>query len=117
MPNRCIIAAIFSLAKIRSYAQKNPTQEYKRESFAMFETLLNTINIEIVKALSSVAIDENTIARMSPLFNELCVNSCLAVCANICATSISTCAKSAKEVLPVWLNCCKRVFSSMEYAV
>jgi preprotein translocase subunit SecA len=48
---------------LRGYAQKNPTQEYKRESFAMFETLLNTINIEIVKALSSVAIDENTSAE------------------------------------------------------
>jgi preprotein translocase subunit SecA len=23
---------------LRGYAQKNPTQEYKRESFAMFET-------------------------------------------------------------------------------
>jgi preprotein translocase subunit SecA len=42
--------------------QKNPTQEYKRESFAMFETLLNTINVEIVKALSSVSINENTSA-------------------------------------------------------
>jgi preprotein translocase subunit SecA len=48
--------------RLRGYAQKNPTQEYKRESFAMFETLLSTINIEIVKALSSVAIDENTSA-------------------------------------------------------
>ncbi len=47
---------------LRGYAQKNPTQEYKRESFAMFETLLNTINVEIVKALSSVAINENTSA-------------------------------------------------------
>ncbi len=47
---------------LRGYAQKNPTQEYKRESFAMFETLLNTINVEIVKALSSVTINENTSA-------------------------------------------------------
>jgi preprotein translocase subunit SecA len=47
---------------LRGYAQKNPTQEYKRESFAMFETLLNTINVEIVKALSSVSINENTSA-------------------------------------------------------
>ena len=47
---------------LRGYAQKNPTQEYKRESFAMFETLLETINIEIVKSLSSVSINENTSA-------------------------------------------------------
>jgi preprotein translocase subunit SecA len=47
---------------LRGYAQKNPTQEYKRESFAMFETLLDTINIEIVKSLSSVVLNENTSA-------------------------------------------------------
>ena len=45
---------------LRGYAQKNPTQEYKRESFAMFTELLDTINIEIVKSLSSVTINENT---------------------------------------------------------
>ncbi|MDC9714578.1 MAG: preprotein translocase subunit SecA [Gammaproteobacteria bacterium] len=48
---------------LRGYAQKNPAQEYKRESFAMFETLLNTINVEVVKALSSVAINEHTSAN------------------------------------------------------
>jgi protein translocase subunit secA len=48
---------------LRGYAQKNPTQEYKRESFAMFESLLDTINIEIVKSLSSVAINEDTNAN------------------------------------------------------
>jgi len=47
---------------LRGYAQKNPTQEYKRESFAMFESLLDTINVEIVKSLSSVTINENTSA-------------------------------------------------------
>jgi preprotein translocase subunit SecA len=45
---------------LRGYAQKNPTQEFKRESFTMFESLLDTINIEIVKSLSSVTINENT---------------------------------------------------------
>lgn len=45
---------------LRGYAQKNPTQEYKRESFTMFTSLLDTINIEIVKSLSSVTINENT---------------------------------------------------------
>ncbi len=45
---------------LRGYAQKNPTQEYKRESFAMFTSMLDTINIEIVKSLSSVVINENT---------------------------------------------------------
>jgi len=47
---------------LRGYAQKNPTQEYKRESFTMFESLLDNINIEIVKSLSSVVLNENTSA-------------------------------------------------------
>ena len=45
---------------LRGYAQKNPTQEYKRESFAMFTTLLDTIDVEIVKSLSNVTIDKDT---------------------------------------------------------
>ena len=47
---------------LRGYAQKNPAQEFKRESFTMFESLLDTINIEIVKSLSSVVLNENTSA-------------------------------------------------------
>ena len=43
---------------LRGYAQKNPVQEYKRESFSMFTLLLETINIEMVKALCSVSIAE-----------------------------------------------------------
>ena len=43
---------------LRGYAQKNPVQEYKRESFSMFTLLLETINIEMVKALCSVSIEE-----------------------------------------------------------
>ena len=31
---------------LRGYAQKNPVQEYKRESFSMFTLLLETINVE-----------------------------------------------------------------------
>ena len=47
---------------LRGYAQKNPAQEFKRESFTMFESLLDTINIEIVKSLSSVVLNEKTSA-------------------------------------------------------
>jgi len=39
---------------LRGYGQKNPVQEFKRESFTMFTLLLETINIEMVKALCSV---------------------------------------------------------------
>ena len=34
---------------LRSYAQKNPKQEYKREAFQLFESLLNTVKSEVTK--------------------------------------------------------------------
>ena len=43
---------------LRGYAQKNPVQEYKRESFSMFTLMLETINVEMVKALCSVSIEQ-----------------------------------------------------------
>ena len=39
---------------LRSYAQKNPMQEYKRESFAMFQILLEDIKLEITSFLAKV---------------------------------------------------------------
>jgi preprotein translocase subunit SecA len=41
---------------LRAYAQKNPKQEYKRESFALFEDLLENIKHETIKYLSHVQI-------------------------------------------------------------
>ena len=41
---------------LRGYAQKNPVQEYKRESFEMFTTMLDGINYEVVQALTRVQI-------------------------------------------------------------
>ena len=41
---------------LRSYAQKNPTQEYKREAFELFSLLLDTIKAEVTKTLMSVRI-------------------------------------------------------------
>lgn len=37
---------------LRGYAQKNPKQEYKRESFELFAQLLDKINFEVISALS-----------------------------------------------------------------
>ncbi|MEI8362535.1 MAG: preprotein translocase subunit SecA [Betaproteobacteria bacterium] len=34
---------------LRSYAQKNPKQEYKREAFELFEGLLNSVKSEVTK--------------------------------------------------------------------
>lgn len=41
---------------LRAYAQKNPKQEYKRESFELFQTLLNNLKFEVIKFLSHVQI-------------------------------------------------------------
>ena len=41
---------------LRAYAQKNPKQEYKRESFGLFEQLLKNLKDEVVKFLSHVQI-------------------------------------------------------------
>jgi len=44
---------------LRGYGQKNPVQEFKRESFSMFTDLLETINLEIVMALCSIDVDQD----------------------------------------------------------
>jgi preprotein translocase subunit SecA len=41
---------------LRGYAQKNPVQEFKRESFEMFTDMLEGINYEVVQALARVQI-------------------------------------------------------------
>ena len=45
---------------LRAIGQKNPVQEYKRESFSMFTDLLQTINIEMVKAVCSLSLETRT---------------------------------------------------------
>lgn len=39
---------------LRSYAQKNPEQEYKRESFELFQSMLGAIKSDVVQDLSRV---------------------------------------------------------------
>ncbi len=41
---------------LRGYAQKNPKQEYKRESFELFQHLLDNIKTDVIKVLSHVQI-------------------------------------------------------------
>lgn len=41
---------------LRAYANKNPKQEYKRESFALFESMLNRLKYEVVRFLSHVQV-------------------------------------------------------------
>ena len=41
---------------LRAYAQKNPKQEYKRESFALFQEMLEGLKFEVVKFLSHIQV-------------------------------------------------------------
>ncbi|RIY31565.1 preprotein translocase subunit SecA [Psittacicella hinzii] len=43
---------------LRGYAQKDPKQEYKRESFEMFSALLNTLNYNVISILSKVHVEQ-----------------------------------------------------------
>jgi preprotein translocase subunit SecA len=45
---------------LRSYAQRNPKQEYKRESFELFQSLLMTVKRETI----------NLMARVEPITRE-----------------------------------------------
>ncbi len=48
---------------LRSYAQKNPKNEYKRESFEMFEEMLSINNLEIIKILCKIKINRSEITN------------------------------------------------------
>ena len=56
---------------LRSYASKNPKLEFRRESFELFESLLNKIRIEGIRFLSRVEIElEDSGALNLPKQNE-----------------------------------------------
>ncbi len=58
---------------LRGYAQKNPKQEYKREAFELFSTLLETIKREVTQTTVTVQIrseqDIEAVETVSPLAN------------------------------------------------
>lgn len=43
---------------LRGYAQKNPKQEYKRESFELFEGMLNSLKFDVITTLSKVRVQK-----------------------------------------------------------
>ena len=49
---------------LRAYAQKNPKQEYKRESFEMFQQLLDNLKFEVVKFLSHIQVRQQDEAEL-----------------------------------------------------
>ena len=55
----------------RSYAGKDPRLEYKRESFEMFQVLLEDIKFESIRYLSKVTVSSNTNALSEPESKKL----------------------------------------------
>lgn len=49
---------------LRGYAQKNPKQEYKRESFDLFTQMLETLKRDVVSVLSRVQVQERDVEAM-----------------------------------------------------
>ncbi len=45
---------------LRSFAQKNPKQEYKRESFQLFSQMLEDLKVDVVGVLSKVKVREES---------------------------------------------------------
>ncbi len=50
---------------LRGYAQKQPIQEYKKESFELFTSLLDRIRIEVTKIIARVKIQQDDVDEMS----------------------------------------------------
>ena len=46
---------------LRGYAQKNPKQEYKRESFELFTQMLESLKLEVITILSRVQVQERDV--------------------------------------------------------
>jgi len=50
---------------LRGYAQKNPKQEYKREAFELFESMLQSIRDEVTRVLMTVRIQSAEEAQLA----------------------------------------------------
>ena len=45
---------------LRGYAQKNPKQEYKREAFELFASMLESVKLEVTKTLTAVQVSSES---------------------------------------------------------
>jgi preprotein translocase subunit SecA len=56
---------------LRGYAQKNPKQEYKREAFDLFSTMLDTVKLEVTRILLTVRIQtQEQVAQAAEAIEE-----------------------------------------------
>ena len=45
---------------LRAYAQKDPLEEYKREAFVMFESMLDNLMVQVVKRIAHARISQES---------------------------------------------------------
>jgi len=50
---------------LRGYAQKNPTQEYKRESFEMFKEMMAALKYDVISTLGKVEIQSDEVVEQN----------------------------------------------------
>ncbi|MEX1668443.1 preprotein translocase subunit SecA [Zhongshania guokunii] len=48
---------------LRAFAQKNPKQEYKREAFELFQEMLDSLKLEVIRFLSHLRLQQNESAE------------------------------------------------------
>ena len=51
---------------LRGYAQKNPKQEYKREAFELFESLLDSVRLDVTRLLMTVQVRAEDVEETAP---------------------------------------------------
>ena len=88
---------------LRSYAQKNPKNEYKRESFEMFEEMLSINNLEIIKILSRIKINNPSVSNMLNKEDNLSKNNSPAN-VNISRNALCPCGSGKK-----YKRCCGKL--------
>jgi len=92
---------------LRGYAQKNPKNEYKRESFEMFEEMLITNNYEVIKILCRIKVNNPSISDMTKknesLNNDKRKND-IESTSNISRNSLCPCGSGKK-----YKRCCGRL--------
>ena len=55
---------------LRGYAQKNPKQEYKRESFELFSRMLDTVKTAVITTLAKFEINTDAMPQPEPEVDE-----------------------------------------------
>ncbi len=59
---------------LRGYAQKNPKQEYKRESFELFSRMLETVKTSVIATLAKFEINTEAVPQPEPQVDESKMN-------------------------------------------